>query len=228
MSQTATQRPRALDLFCGQGGVSVGLHRAGFDVTGVDIAAQPRFPFEFHQADALTFGLSGYDFIWASPPCQQYSIASKSWNGKPATHPDLIEPIRARLNEQSAPYIIENVYGAPLGRALMLCGTMFPPLRVLRHRYFESNVMLFSPPHGKHPPCFTMDKRKKLHGKLSDMDAFVQVNGGGNCSIKAARSAMGIDWMNKPGLNNAIPPVYAEFLGRQMLAIIARTQAEAA
>jgi DNA (cytosine-5)-methyltransferase 1 len=45
---------------------------------------------------------------------------------------------------------------------------------------------------------------------------FVSVNGGGNCSIAAARDAMGIDWMNKGELNEAIPPAYTEFIGKQL------------
>ena len=219
----ANDRPRALDTFCGAGGVTKGLQQAGFYVVGVDNKKQPRYcGDEFIQADALEVSLDGYDFIWASPPCQRYSDLAKR-NGNAEAWPDLIQPVRWRLRESKIPYVIENVEGAPLFNPAMLCGTMFPGLRVLRHRLFEASFDVKAPPHGKHPLCYTKDKRKAHYGKLNEADFFVSVNGGGNCSVVAARSAMGIDWMTKNELNEAIPPAYSEFIGRQFMQILQAT-----
>lgn len=193
------------------------LHRAGFEVVGVDIRPQPRYPFQFIQADALTFPLDGFAFIWASPPCQRFTDLAKR-NGNAHEWPDLIDPIRQRLQASGIPYVIENVEGAPLREPVVLCGTMFPGLRVLRHRLFETNFPLSAPPHGRHPLVYTMDKRKSHYGKLDQDNAFVQVTGGGNCSKANASKAMGIDWMTKEELNEAIPPAYAEYIGRAAIA----------
>lgn len=138
------RRPKALDLYCGAGGVSVGLHHAGFDVVGVDIEPQPRYPFEFQRADALEFPVDGYDFIWASPPCQRYSAGAAKW-GTQDNHPDLIAPTRLRI--QGYPYVIENIQPAlrHLRAPILLCGQMFG-LGVFRHRLFESSLVLLAPP----------------------------------------------------------------------------------
>lgn len=208
------RRPRILDLFCCAGGAAVGYVRAGFDVVGVDILPQPRYPFAFIQGDATVADFSGFDAIHASPPCQRHTDLARQ---NKRDYPCFIAPIRERLKNSGLPYVIENVEGAPLLDPVMLCGTMFSGLRVIRHRLFETNWPLETPDHGKHPLVYTMDKRKSHYGKLSEWSSPVQVTGGGNCSKAAAADAMGIDWMHKTKMNEAIPPIYTEFIGRQLL-----------
>jgi DNA (cytosine-5)-methyltransferase 1 len=139
---------RLLDLFCGAGGAAMGYHRAGFDeIVGVDHAPQPRYPFQFVQADALDFCHSfgaGFDAIHASPPCQAHTSLRKMWNSKP--HADLIPQTREALNRSGKRYVIENVLGAPLDSSMRLCGTMFGlatpnGAELRRHRYFEMNFL---------------------------------------------------------------------------------------
>lgn len=218
-TKPSKDRLRILDLFCCAGGVAMGYSQAGFDVIGVDIAPQPRFPFEFIQADALALDMKfikSFDAIHASPPCQSYSDLAKR-NRNAHEWPRLIDPVREMLIKSGKPYVIENVEGAPLLNPVILCGTMFKGLRVLRHRLFEANFHIIAPPHGKHPLCHTLDKRKSHYGKTNDMVDFVSVNGGGNCSVAAARDAMGIDWMTKDEINEAIPPAYTELIGKQLM-----------
>lgn len=209
---------RLLDLFCCAGGAAMGYHRAGFEVTGVDVKPQPRYPFQFIQTDAMRLDegfLSGFHAIHASPPCQKHSDLAKR-NGNADAWPCHIAEVRYLLDIIGRPYVIENVEGAPLLNPTMLCGTMFPGLRLIRHRLFETNWPLFVRPHGKHPLTYTMDKRKAHYGKLSEWSSPVQVTGGGNCSKAAAADAMGIDWMTKGELNEAIPPAYTRFIGEQL------------
>jgi DNA (cytosine-5)-methyltransferase 1 len=222
---------RLLDLFCGAGGASVGYHRAGFEVVGVDLHPQPNYPFEFIQADAIEFLRSEvwafqFDVVHASPPCQAHSDLQKQSKRE---YPDFIAPVREELRWACMPYVIENVEGAPLLDPITLCGTMFPGLRVLRHRLFESNLPLTAPPHPDgHPLVFTHDKRKAHYGKLDQATSFVQVTGGGNATVANKAAAMGIDWMNGRELNEAIPPAYTEYVGRQLLSHLSRPAEEAA
>ena len=217
--KAAGTRPKLLDLFCCAGGAAVGYHRAGFDVVGVDVNPQPRYPFEFIRADALTLDkgfLRSFDAIHASPPCQSYSdLAKRNRNGH--KWPRLIEPVREMLVSTGLPYVIENVDGAPLIEPVVLCGTMFSELRVLRHRLFEANFFILVPPHPKHPLVHTFDKRKNHYGKTNEWTDYVQVTGGGNCTVAAAKDAMGIDWMTKNELNESIPPAYAEYVGDALM-----------
>jgi len=210
-------RPIALDLFCCAGGVAEGLSRAGYQVVGVDIRPMPRYPFPFIQADAMSLSFSRFDLVWASPPCQRFCDLAKR-NGNAEDWPDLIDPTRAKLIASGCLYTIENVEGAPLRPTVTLCGTMFPGLRVLRHRMFEANFPIVQPLHGKHPRVHTFDKRKSHFGKTDEAVDFVQVTGGGNCTLAAASSAMGIGWMTKAEINEAIPPAYSEYIGRAALA----------
>lgn len=217
-------RPRLLDLFCKAGGAAMGYHMAGFVVVGIDQSWQPNYPF-FMRREKLfpddehmfvTWLRENFDAVHASPPCQRHSDLARR-NGNAADHPCYLDATRRILQRSGLPYVIENVEGAPLLNPTLLCGTMFPQLRVLRHRLFETNWGLHAPKCGKHPLVYTMDRRKAHYGKLDEMSAFVQVTGGGNCSVVAASAAMGIDWMTKAELNEAIPPAFTHFIGRQLL-----------
>src|SRR6266851_7296325 len=147
-------KPRALDLFCGAGGTTKGLQRAGFHVTGVDIKRQPRYCGDaFVQADALRppFDLSRFDFIWASPPCQAFSASTISHRLLGKEYPDLIAPVRLMLAESGAVTVIENVVGAPIRPDIRLDGTMFEGLRVVRERWFECSFYALRPPSARWP-----------------------------------------------------------------------------
>lgn len=215
-------KPRALDLFCGAGGATKGLQRAGFHVTGVDIKPQPRYCGDaFVQGDALNFPIrdnrnrTEFDFIWASPPCQAYSI-TKSVHGD-LGHPRLIEPIRIMLRQWATyaggMFVIENVIGAPLHSPILLCGTMFG-LCVYRHRLFETNFFILVPPHAKHTQGSTGSHRGYSRGNPMVCVA------GHNFKREEGEEAMGIDWMtSRAQLSQAIPPAYSEFIGRAALNI---------
>ena len=195
-------KPRLLDLCCGAGGAAVGYARAGFEVVGVDSVFQPRYPFAFHLADALTFPLDGFDAIHASPPCQAYS-ACQRFLKRPDHYPAFLPEIRERLRRWGGPWIVENVVGAPMPGAVLLCGTMFG-LQVLRHRLFESSHLLFVP-----APCWHRGHTQEYGG------SYVCV-AGNMFRVDEASQAMGIGWMTKKELSQAIPPAYTEWLGRQL------------
>lgn len=223
---TDHRRPRLLDVCCKQGGASAGYHTAGFDVYGIDREDQPRYPHTFHRMDLRDLHPStlrlDFDALHFSPPCWAHSDL-RHRTGR--DYEDFVTDCRRIGDESGLPYVIENVEGAPLLAPLTLCGTQFQGLRVIRHRLFESNIPLKTPERPcpgtrRHPLVYTRDKRKAHYGRLDEWSAFVSVNGGGNCTRAAAEHAMGIPpgWMTKDGLNQAIPPAYAQFVGRQLLA----------
>jgi DNA (cytosine-5)-methyltransferase 1 len=224
--------PLILDLYCGAGGAAMGYHQAGFKVIGVDLYPQKHYPFEFRQMDALEaldymieHNPTGWPYvaIHASPPCQAHSDLQKQ---NKRDYPDLIAPTRERLERIGLPYVIENVDGAPLIEPAKFCGAnddVFPELRVIRHRLFETNWPLDGVPCPKprHPLVFTHDKRKPHYGRLDPNQDYVQVTGGGNCPVAAARDAMRIDWMTKKELNEAIPPAFTRHIGTELLSYLA-------
>ena len=216
---------RLLDLFCCQGGAGMGYRRAGFKVVGVDIDPQPRYPFDFIQADAVALlrnlrgggsistGLSSrrltlddFDAIHASPPCQAHTNAQKIQKNE---HPELIGPTRELLDAIGKPYVIENVPGSPLLDPVELCGAMFE-LGTYRHRLFETNWPLAQPTHPAHEARTTKMGRPPVDGEMMHVV--------GNFSgVQQAKKAMGIDWMTRDGLRESIPPAYAEYIGSRLL-----------
>ena len=219
-----TNGPRLLDLFCGAGGAAMGYHRAGFEVVGVDINPQPRYPFEFHQTDALTFPLDGFDVIHASPPCQRYSAAT-AVNGTGNRHPALIGATRRRIC--GLPYVIENVPRSPLHNPVLVCGVVLGlwlgRYVLRRHRLFESNL----PIEGTGCGCRIGRKRVGVTlgvyggGPTEKARCLKSKNPGGGrpqkATVEQAREIMGMPWALKRELNEAIPPAYTEWIGRQIL-----------
>ncbi len=201
---------KLLDLFCGAGGAAMGYYRAGFEVVGVDSNPQPHYPFEFHQADAFEFPFDGFDAIHASPPCQAYSKCTGMEHRE--NHPRMISTIRSRLQRAGVPFVIENVEGARdrLKQPIMLCGSMFG-LPIRRHRYFEINpliaVLLPCCDHKPNPVYITGTPRPK-HGPRKDPPAALK------------REALETPWMTIKEMDEAIPPVYTQYIGEQLMQAI--------
>lgn len=210
---------RILDLFCGAGGAAVGYARMGFEVIGVDIKPQPKYPFKFVQADALEVladwhdedggfpspWVATFDAIHASPPCQA-SSALRSLHPE-RDYPELIPPTRELLKKAALPYIIENVPGAGLREPVTLCGSMFGlsanGRQLRRHRLFECSfpVMRQSCQHRGQPVGVYGDGGGGDYGR------------GYKGSTQEYREAMGIDWASKTEIAQAIPPAYTEHIG---------------
>jgi DNA (cytosine-5)-methyltransferase 1 len=197
----------------------MGYHRAGFDVTGVDIAAQPHYPFRFVQGDALAYlAEHGHEFdaIHASPPCQAYSVTRHL--PRTGGHPALVEVTRAALIAAGRPWIMENVPGAPMPAAVMLCGTMFGLgaecpggwRQLRRHRLFEHDpgVPLW-------PPYTCQHSGRSIGVYGHGANGLGRRGFAGDAAQSAA--ALGISWMTRDGLSQAIPPAYTEYIGAELI-----------
>lgn len=219
-------KPRLLDLYCCQGGAAMGYHRAGFDVVGVDLEPQPRYPFEFVQGDALAYlteHAHEFDAIHASPPCQASTTMSNRWRGaggKADSWENLIPATLTALAPLAAPWVVENVVGArkDMPGAFTLHGGMFG-LRVDRPRLFLSNVpvMVFMAGRVADPVG--------VYGKAHDgRRLFTRKDGSSQyaaASLAEAQDAMGMPWADWNGVREAIPPAYTEFIGAQLLSHLA-------
>ena len=198
----------------------MGIHRAmeaaglAHRIVGFDVVPQPRYPFEFVQQDALTVDLSRFDAVWASPPCQGYSQAGAQWRKEGREYPDLVAATRERLEASGLPWIIENVPGAPLRTPTVLNAALFG-MGIRRTRWFETSVqmpLVLIPPEG--PSRFRMGK------KPGDGDCIIPV--GHFSGVAEVRMRMGIDWMTREELTQAVPPAYSQFIWRQLILAISQ------
>jgi DNA (cytosine-5)-methyltransferase 1 len=200
---------KLLDMYCCEGGASMGYHKAGFNVVGVDIKKQPRYPFEQLVGDAIITikeRQDDFDAFHASPPCQAFTRARKLQGNE---HFDLIGVTRDALVATGKPFVIENVPGAPLKNPTLLCGLMFG-LNFYRHRLFESNIVLdfmFHPPH--HAPLTKLGLPPKENEILQTVGHF--------SGVPRARREMQTPWMSQFGMAQCIPPAYTEWIGRQII-----------
>lgn len=229
-------KPRLLDAFCCLGGASTGYARAGFEVVGVDLFEdynRRRYPFDSHKGDAVAFIHEfghKFDAIAASPPCQHASAGTRAMRAQGrSSHPALIEPTREALVATGKPYVIENVKGAALLDPLLLCWSMFHepgsvsnedgvPLRMERHRLFESNVALTAPGPCRHPRDVQV---AGSYGAAQRTIEGAKRRRGGYVPSRAVQAALlGIDWMPEKAMHQAIPPSYTEHLGRQLLEVL--------
>lgn len=223
-------RPRILDLYCGAGLVADGLRAAGFDTVGVDIAPQPRYPGPFLLHDAL--GLDGrfmasFDAIWASPPCLRDTEMRHAPGAKGDEHPDLITPTRALLHRIGLPFVIENVRKAKLVNPVVLNGFMFGlgvdvggvRFHLQRERKFETNWALAVPPFERKSPVIGVYGG---HARCRSAKAGGRVSGdfpGVEDKTALMRAAMGVTrHMTGAEVSQGIPPVYAQWVGRRLLA----------
>ena len=197
---------KLLDLFCGAGGAGYGYHLAGFEVVGVDIEPQPDYPFEFIQADAMTFPLDGFDAIHASPPCHDHSTLTQQKEGSDWMLQGSID----RLRKTKRPWVVENVLGSysDHGTCFMLCGSMFG-MQVRRHRWFRSSFLMLPPPcaHGEQGKVWTITGHggSSRHSRKPPAREFWRY--------------MNMPWMkDRPhrGVTQAIPPAYTAWIGKRL------------
>ena len=228
-------KPLALELFAGEGGATRGLMAAGFDVIAVDVkrsvvAHNPAWMTLTEDWRAAVEAARRPSFVWASPPCQRYSHGTVA--GHAHKHPDLIGEVRDYLLDWGVPFVLENVERAPLRHDAVLCGASFGltandgqrDLYLRRHRIFEAHGFeLWNP-----PPCACRDYEARGYvcggvygGARSDFDEARKIRKGGyvpkDRRVREALLGLPPDAMTLKGMDECIPPIYAEWVARQFL-----------
>jgi DNA (cytosine-5)-methyltransferase 1 len=125
-------------------------------------------------------------------------------------YPTLIAPTRERLIASGIPYVIENVEQAraELNGPILLCGAMFG-LRTYRHRLFEASFPLAAPAHPAH-----VWEQERL-GKRALPGQRMRNLVGNFRDTEDAHGAMGIWWMTRDEMRQAVPPAYTSFIASQ-------------
>ena len=209
----------ALDLFCGAGGASMGLHRSGLfdEIIGVDIEPQPDYPFDFKLGDALEVDVQALapDFIWASPPCQRFVTlvdVDPAARTKPEDHPDLITATRELI--AGHPWTcIENVSAAPIRRDIVLEGGNVGIPNMKRRRCFEVSWRTQS------PRPFTIGfVLHKVYGRGGTRDKRTverRLKAGLPKTINSSevQSLWSVDWTGDwDSLREMVPPAYSTYV----------------
>lgn len=202
-------KPKLLDLFCGAGGASMGYHRAGFEVEGVDIKPQPHYPFKFYEADALELPLEGYDAYHASPPCQLWA---GGYNKYRKDYSDCLTPIRTRLELTHKAWVIENVPKSPMRADFIITGDMVGLPQIKRERWFETNWW---------NNIAVIIKQERVYPTISITGTGTPTGTykafGRALKLKEFQDAMSIRWMSRDEMSEAIPPAYTEYIGKYLM-----------
>jgi DNA (cytosine-5)-methyltransferase 1 len=235
-------RPRCADTFSGEGGMGVGLQRAGWCCDAIDNsdARLEKYPLDCPEArkinaHALVFLLDHgdeYALRHTSPPCTGYSRGTAALPDRLDRYDRFIAATRDLLTQIDGPYVIENVEDAHLVHHEMvnpitLCWTHFyqpgrtfdtdgTPLWMKRHRVFESNVDLWPLNDCTHP--VDMQCAGAYGAARRDKWEAKHIRKGGYVpSVAVMGRLLGIDWMSEKGLQLSIPPVYAQWIAARLI-----------
>ena len=215
----------AIDLFAGGGGACLGMQQAGFEVVGIDIEPHPNYPGHFIQADIhdLPVLLEKVDFIWASPPCTAFSIAT-SYHKKRKEYPNLI-PITRKLLKGHPWTCIENVVQAPIRQNLILWGQQFdlyPTAKkdgLWRKRAFELSFWAWNLP----VPHMKRGHYHSIAGSMGCNTHFYRRKAKGlrgTLTTEEGKETMGIPLtqkMTRQEIVQSVPPAYARYIATEAI-----------